>query len=91
MKQTNCYKFNDRIYYLHYVYPMNWTEIIGYAGSIGVLISFLMKDVKMLRIFNTIGCGIFVLYGYMLHYSYPIIVTNVIIIFINLYYLLKRR
>ncbi|RMG82511.1 MAG: uroporphyrinogen decarboxylase, partial [Bacteroidetes bacterium] len=41
------------------------TEIIGYLAMAGVLISFFMKDIKMLRIINTIGCGFFVIYGFM--------------------------
>ena len=69
---------------------MNGTDIMGYAASCGVLLSFLMKDIKTLRIVNTIGCALFIAYGVMLHYSFPVIITNVAIIFINLYYLLKK-
>lgn len=70
---------------------MNLTEIIGYLASLGVLISFLMKDMKWLRIINTIGCALFILYGYMLHYSFPIIITNICIVIINLYYLTRKQ
>ncbi len=63
-------------------------ENIGYAASLGVLISFLMKDIKKLRIINTMGCCLFVWYGVLLNFSIPIIFTNVIIVFINSYYLL---
>lgn len=69
---------------------MNGTDIMGYAASCGVLLSFLMKDIKTLRIVNTIGCALFIGYGLMLHYSIPVIITNVAIILINLYYLLKK-
>lgn len=69
---------------------MNVTEMVGYSASLGVLVSFLMKDIIKLRIINTIGCGFFVAYGVMLDYSWPIIITNVIIIMINLYYLLRK-
>lgn len=65
------------------------TEIIGYIGSLGILLSFLMKDINNLRIVNTIGCAFFVLYGILLGYSVPIIATNAIIICINVFYLLK--
>ncbi|MFN8314942.1 MAG: uroporphyrinogen decarboxylase [Chitinophagales bacterium] len=68
----------------------NLTEVVGYAASLGVLLSFLMKDLKTLRIVNTIGCLLFVLYGVLLHYSYPVILTNVSIIGINLYYLTRK-
>ena len=68
---------------------MNTTEIVGYIGSLVVLISFLMKDIKLLRIVNTIGCSIFIIYGFLLNYSYPIIITNVAIVIINLVFLYK--
>jgi uncharacterized protein with PQ loop repeat len=67
------------------------TEIIGYLASIVVLISFLMKDILKLRIVNFIGCGLFVVYGVMLHYSIPIILTNGVIMIIHIYYLSKMK
>jgi uncharacterized protein with PQ loop repeat len=67
------------------------TEIIGYLASIVVLISFLMKDILKLRIVNFIGCGLFVAYGIMLHYSIPIILTNSVIMIIHIYYLSKMK
>jgi maltodextrin utilization protein YvdJ len=62
-------------------------EIVGYLAMATLLISFMMKDVTKLRIINSIGCLLFVVYGFMLHTSYPIIVTNASIILINFYYL----
>ena len=72
---------------------MNPTEIMGYAASLGVLLSFLMKDIKTLRVVNSIGCALFVIYGYMMlpEDSMPIIITNVAIIMINIYFLMKDR
>lgn len=69
------------------------TDWIGYAAMATVLISFLMKDVGKLRLVNSLGCLLFVVYGFMLvPLSYPIIITNTAILFINLYYLfLKKR
>ena len=66
---------------------MNTTEIIGIGASLLVLISFLLKDVRKLRIVNTIGCIVFVVYGALLS-SIPVVFTNSAIILINLYYLL---
>jgi len=66
------------------------TEWVGYAASLGVLVSFLMKDIKVLRVVNSLGCALFVAYGLMLS-SIPIIVTNVAIFVINAYYLLKKE
>lgn len=67
------------------------TELIGYFASLGVLVSFFMKDIRRLRIINTIGCCLFVAYGIMLQYSFPVIVTNVTIIGVNIYYLVKAK
>lgn len=64
-------------------------EWLGYTAMTTVLVSFLMKQVTQLRIVNTLGCLLFVVYGYMLH-SKPIIVTNVAIFCINLYYLVNE-
>ena len=69
---------------------MNCTEFIGYIASIVVLISFLMKDLRKLRMLNLLGCFMFVMYGILLHYSFPIILTNVCIIGINIYHLSKK-
>ena len=68
-----------------------FTENIGYLASLGVLVSFLMKDIKKLRIINTVGCLLFVWYGVLLNFSLPIIITNVTITIINTYFLLKPR
>ena len=67
------------------------TEIIGYIASLTVLLSFLMKNIRTLRVANTIGCLICVVYGVLLGFSIPIIATNVAIVIINLYYLFKAR
>ncbi len=66
------------------------TELVGYLGSLGVLVSFLFKDMRKLRIINTIGCILFVVYGSLLN-SPPIIITNVAITIINIYFLMKKE
>jgi len=67
------------------------TELMGYIASIIVLLSFTMKNVRKLRIVNTVGCAFFVIYGVMLQISWPIIITNMSIIGINFYYLFLKR
>ncbi|MFN5183257.1 MAG: uroporphyrinogen decarboxylase [Bacteroidota bacterium] len=69
----------------------NLTDLTGYLASAGVLISFLMKNVRSLRVVNTIGCSMFVFYGFLLQYSWPIIVTNIAIVIINLFFLAKNN
>ncbi|WP_375239924.1 uroporphyrinogen decarboxylase [Aurantibacter sp.] len=67
------------------------TEWVGYAASLGVLISFLMKDIKTLRYVNSLGCFLFVIYGILLDLSIPIVITNTAILGINFYYLFIKR
>ena len=68
------------------------TEWIGYLAMATVLISFLMKSIIKLRIVNSIGCLLFVFYGILLNpISIPIILTNVIIFCINLFYLVYKK
>lgn len=69
---------------------MTLTEIIGYIGTILVLSSFLMKEMKKLRIGNIIGSSTFIIYGVLLQ-SIPVIITNVFIVLINAYYLIKEH
>ncbi len=69
---------------------VSFTEWVGYLASFGVLVSFLMKDMRTLRIVNSIGCATFVLYGILLG-SIPIIITNVAILVINIYFLTKKN
>jgi hypothetical protein len=66
------------------------TEWIGYGASAGVLISFLMKDIRKLRYINSVGCGLFVAYGFLLN-SWPIIITNIAIMLVNIYYLFLKK
>lgn len=70
---------------------ISWVEWIGYAAMATVLISFLMKSVNKLRIVNSFGCLLFVCYGIVLQpISKPIIITNIAIFCINIYYILKK-
>ncbi|MBC9796166.1 uroporphyrinogen decarboxylase [Sinomicrobium weinanense] len=66
------------------------TEWIGYAASLGVLLSFLMRDIIRLRTVNSIGCFLFVIYGFMLP-SIPVIITNLAIFGVNVYFIFFRN
>jgi hypothetical protein len=66
------------------------TEWVGYLAMTVLLISFMMKNVIKLRIINSAGCLFFVIYGVMIS-QYPIVITNLAIILINLYYLLLKK
>ena len=66
------------------------TEWVGYIASIVLIISFMMKNVSTLRIVNSVGALLFVVYGIMLTISWPIIITNSFILVLNIYYLTKK-
>lgn len=67
------------------------TEWIGYAAMLALLISFTMKDIRKLRFINSIGAILFVVYGFMLATSWPIVITNACILGINIYYLYIKK
>ena len=57
-------------------------DIIGYVGSLLVVISMLMTSVMKLRIINTAGSVLAVIYALAIH-AYPTLVMNVALIIIN--------
>lgn len=63
-------------------------EIVGYVGSALVLISFLMVSVFKLRVVNSLGSVVCVIYGLIIH-AYPTVVMNLCLVAINIYYLFK--
>ncbi len=65
-------------------------EMIGYLGSILVVVSMLMSSVVRLRVINTIGSGIFAAYALMIH-SYPTALMNACLVGINVYNLVRLR
>lgn len=63
-------------------------ELIGYTGSLLVIVSMLMTSVVKLRIINTIGSVIFCGYAIAIH-SYPTAAMQVCLIIINIINLYK--
>ena len=61
-------------------------DMIGYAGSVLVMISLMMKSPIKLRIINGVGALFFCIYG-VLTGAYPVLVLNAAIVVINLYHL----
>ena len=65
-------------------------QAIGYIATFITGLSFMMKDLKTLRLVNALGCLIWIAYGALLH-SEPIIITNVGIFGIHFSKLLKEQ
>jgi uncharacterized protein with PQ loop repeat len=71
------------------MFDISMTEWVGYLASLVLMVSFLMKNINTLRIINSIGCSLFVVYGFMLATSWPIIISNTFILGVNIFYLTK--
>lgn len=69
---------------------MNATEILGYAASVIVAISFLIGNVRLLRIWNSVGAACFVVYGTLIG-SYPIALLNVFIVMVNIWHIIRLQ
>ncbi|MBS1548850.1 MAG: uroporphyrinogen decarboxylase [Bacteroidetes bacterium] len=71
------------------------SDFVGYGASLFVVLSFIVKEVKKIRIINFIGCSLFVLYGILKgegNWSamyWPVIIPNFIICFVQVYHLLR--
>jgi hypothetical protein len=65
-------------------------EGVGYLATVVLMISFLFKNINTLRIVNTIGSVLFVIYGFLLATSWPIIISNAFISGVNVIYLTKH-
>ena len=67
---------------------MSFWDIVGYASTVLILISFLMTSVVKLRIVSAIGSGIFVIFAIATK-SYPTAIMNFGVVLINIYFLIK--
>lgn len=62
-------------------------EWLGYIASFFVVISFAVGNkVRLIRSLNFVGCAFFVAYGWMIE-QIPVVLTNVVICLVQLYYL----
>ncbi|MCR5661614.1 MAG: hypothetical protein K6G50_05755 [bacterium] len=66
-----------------------WIETLGYAGTAIVLLSFTMKSVVRLRIINSIGDLLTVIYALLIT-AFPTALMNGSLILINIWFLAKE-
>ena len=66
-------------------------ELIGYLATAILVISFLPKQVKWIRLVNLLGCLLFVVYGILLGWKFPLIISNGLIACIQVYHLLRAK
>ena len=67
-----------------------FADWVGYLAMFLVVSSFIFTNVTKLRIVNLVGAAAFVVYGFMLG-AIPIIITNAVIIIIQIYHLAKPK
>lgn len=67
-------------------------ELVGYIGMFLVILSFLFKDIKLIRIVNASGAVLSCIYGYCTK-TYPTAILNLILLVINttMFILLIRK
>ena len=63
---------------------MDTLDIVGWAATIFIIISFLINNMLWLRIINMVGAALWLTYG-IIDTSYSIIFLNVIIVSIQFY------
>lgn len=66
-------------------------EMVGYLAMAILVISFIPGNLRWVRIINFVGCVLFVIYGILLGWKYPLIISNGIIALIQCYHLLSKK
>ena len=67
------------------------TQIFGYLAMIMLVISFIPRQLKLIRSLNLIACLLFVVYGFLLGREWPIIISNGFIAIIQAYHLFSAK
>ena len=67
---------------------MDWIEIIGVLASVLVLISFLMKDIIVIRLVNISGSIVFTVYGVLIG-AFATWFVNACLIVVHIAYIIR--
>ena len=62
---------------------MDNIEIIGYVATVFILASFVISNLKTLRVVNMIGGGLWMIYGYVMGSS-SIFIGNLLMVLIHI-------
>ena len=69
---------------------MTIVNIIGYAASLFIVLSFLIKDnLLYIRITNLVGCALFVIYVYFIN-SITVILPNAFLVVVQIVYIWRE-
>lgn len=64
----------------------DWVEAVGYLASLLVVLSLAQTRVLWLRLLSLSGSAVFTTYGFLID-SWPLVITNSVIMILNLYFL----
>ncbi|MFV0391917.1 MAG: YgjV family protein [Paludibacteraceae bacterium] len=62
------------------------TNIFGYIAMTLLVVSFIPKQMKTVRVVNLIACMFFVVYGILLQ-AWPIVISNLAVCCVQIYHL----
>jgi uncharacterized protein with PQ loop repeat len=68
-----------------------WCDVTGYLAMTLLVISFLPKKLTAVRMINLVACLFFVVYGILLGWAWPIIISNTAVSLVQAYHLLVNR
>jgi len=63
---------------------------IGVIASIFVLISFLFRNIRTIRLISIVGCIVFVVYGVMIN-AFAVWLLNGILILVHIFFLIRMK
>ncbi len=69
---------------------MNYTELIGYLGSVLIAVSLMMKNIFYLRRINLFGAATFAVYGLLVG-AIPVFILNSFISIVDIYYIIEAK
>lgn len=65
-------------------------EALGVTATLFILLAFSMNDKRAIRLFDSLGAVLFVVYGLLIH-SFSVWLLNFILILINSYKMYKGK
>lgn len=69
---------------------MLFNELVGFTASLFILLAFTNDDMRLVRIYDSIGCVLFVIYGILIH-SISTVFLNIVMISLQIYKLRKLK
>ena len=68
---------------------MDWIEIVGIVATLFVLASFVMRVEWKIRLINSVGALVFVIYGIIIG-AWSVWILNIALMLIHIFYLTRR-